>query len=98
MIGIIVETYFGATLEETYESTLVELKWALHLFHITGQLSVKQIIGLMEFHQFKKEARCLKIKKSASYLRWSDKDEGFQKLSKLFKNLVRISCPSAVIW
>ena len=63
MIGIIVETYFGATLEETYESTLVELKWALHLFHITGQLSVKRIIGLMEFHQFKKEARCLKIKK-----------------------------------
>ena len=26
MIGIIVETYFGATLEETYESTLVGLK------------------------------------------------------------------------
>jgi len=29
MKGIIVETYFGATLEETYESTLFELKWAL---------------------------------------------------------------------
>ena len=52
MIGIIVETYFGATLEETYESTLFELKRALHLSHITGQLSVKRIIGLMEFHGF----------------------------------------------
>ena len=31
MIGINVETYFGATLEETYESTLFELKWALFI-------------------------------------------------------------------
>jgi len=53
----------------------------------------------MEFQQFKKEARRLKIKKSASYLRWSDKDEGFRKLSWLFKIFVRISCPSAeFIW
>ena len=63
MIGIIVETYFGATLEETYESTLFELKRALHLSHITGQLSVKRIIGLMEFHQFKKRSTVFENKK-----------------------------------
>ena len=31
MTGIIVETYFCATLEETYESTLAELNWALRI-------------------------------------------------------------------
>ena len=46
----------------------------------------------MEFHGStnKKEARCLKIKKCASYLKWSDKDDGFRKLSTQFKNSVRL--------